>query len=67
MANIQADVLLEVAGRLAGQLRPRGYAILSGILCSQADELAGHYRRIGFELETRRDEDEWSALLLVAP
>jgi ribosomal protein L11 methyltransferase len=67
MANIQADVLLELAGRMAARLRPRGYAILSGILCSQADELAGHYRRVGFELKARRDEDEWSALLLVAP
>jgi ribosomal protein L11 methyltransferase len=65
MANIQADVLLKMAAPLAGKLLPGGYAILSGILLTQADEIVDGYRRIGLVLQARRDEDEWSALLLM--
>jgi ribosomal protein L11 methyltransferase len=64
LANIQADVLLQLAAPLAENLVLGGHAILSGILLEQVDEVIATYERAGLVLGARRDEDEWSALLL---
>jgi ribosomal protein L11 methyltransferase len=41
-----------------------GYAILSGILSTQADEVAATYKRAGFTLAARDDIAEWTTLVL---
>ncbi len=64
LANIQADVLAGLAGLVADRLSPEGSVILSGILADQVDEVLTAYRSAGFALSRRRDEAEWSGLLL---
>ena len=42
----------------------QGYAILSGILTEQADQVTSCYAEVGFELVHREDIGEWSTLTL---
>lgn len=63
-ANILKGPLVALSPDMAANLRPQGYAILSGILNEQADEVIDVYARNGINL-TRRDEiGEWTTLLL---
>jgi ribosomal protein L11 methyltransferase len=64
LANLQADVLCDLAPLAAERVTAGGHIILSGILHDQADEVAAAFSRAGFALRSRRDESEWSALLL---
>jgi ribosomal protein L11 methyltransferase len=64
LANIQANVLCELAPLLASKVALGGSAILSGILGEQVEEVAGVFAQAGFALGLRRDDGEWSALLL---
>ena len=67
LANIQADVLSELAALMADKLTARGHAVLSGILCDQADDVVAVFTGAGLALRSRRDEGEWSGLLLEKP
>jgi len=64
LANIQADVLCELAAAMAGKLSGTGHAILSGILLDQVDEVLTAYASVGLGIVRRKDESEWSGLLL---
>ena len=64
LANIEAGVLGELAADFPPRVAPGGSVILSGILVDQADVVLDAFSRAGFELERRRDEDEWAALRL---
>lgn len=64
LANIQADVLCDLAVAIAAKLAPQGSAILSGVLCDQAEDVLAAYAAAGFVLRTRQDEGEWTGLLL---
>jgi ribosomal protein L11 methyltransferase len=64
LANIQADVLCEIAPLLAAKLAPDGCAILSGILLEQTDDVLATYAAAGLGLGRRRDEGEWAGLSL---
>ena len=66
-ANILKQPLIDLAPDMAAHLAPGGYAILSGILIRQADEVVEAYAAQGIEL-TRRDEiGEWVTLTLRKP
>lgn len=64
LANIQADVLSGLAAMMVEKLAPGGHAVLSGILCEQADDVVAVFTSAGLALRSRRDEGEWSGLLL---
>jgi ribosomal protein L11 methyltransferase len=64
LANIQADVLCELAASIASKLSDAGHAILSGILREQVDEVLAAYTSVGLGVARRNDEGEWSGLLL---
>jgi ribosomal protein L11 methyltransferase len=64
MANIQADVLTELAPRLPARLAEDGLVILSGLLLEQVEPLLAVFRDAGFTLDARADEGEWGALRL---
>jgi ribosomal protein L11 methyltransferase len=64
LANIQADVLCDLAVAMAAKMAPAGRAILSGILCDQAEDVLAAYAAAGFALDLRQDEGEWTGLLL---
>ncbi len=63
-ANILKGPLLALAEDLSGALEPGGYAILSGILNEQADEVITHYARSGTNLAHRESIGDWTTLTL---
>lgn len=63
-ANILKGPLLDIAPDMAANLCEGGYAILSGLLVEQAEEVAAHYAKNGINLVHREDIGEWSALTL---
>lgn len=66
-ANILKGPLLMLAPDIATGLAPGGYAILSGILNTQADEVVAAYRRAGLALAVRDEVGEWTTLVLRRP
>ncbi len=63
-ANILKGPLVALSPDMAAHLRPGGYAILSGILNEQADEVIGVYAQNGINLIKRDEIGEWTTLLL---
>ena len=63
-ANILAAPLVHLSGPIHGVLKPGGHAILSGLLRSQEEEVAGAYTALSFTVERVIHHDAWSALLL---
>jgi len=64
LANIEATVLVPLAPAFPACLAPDAAVILSGLLATDVEQVKRAYEAAGFELEARRDEDEWSALRL---
>jgi len=64
LANIEASVLVPMASEFPARVAPHGALILSGLLTSDVDAITRAYRGVGFEIDARRDEDEWAALRL---
>lgn len=63
-ANILKGPLIALAPDMAKSIAPGGVAILSGILNTQGDEVAGVYRAAGFELLNRDELTDWTVLVL---
>jgi ribosomal protein L11 methyltransferase len=63
-ANILKGPLVALSPELAANLRPGGYAILSGILNEQADDVVAVYAQNGINLTRREEIGEWTTLLL---
>ena len=63
-ANILKGPLVVLAPDLAARAAPQGYAILSGILNEQADEVAGVYEAQGYSLDHRAEIGDWTTLTL---
>ena len=63
-ANILKGPLIGLAPDMADSLAAGGYAILSGILNEQADEIIGVYARFGFNLVKREQIVDWTTLTL---
>lgn len=63
-ANILKAPLIGLAPDMARYLQPGGYAILSGILNEQADEVIEVYARNGINLQHREEIVEWTTLTL---
>lgn len=63
-ANILKGPLIELAPALTGALEPGGFAILSGILDEQADEVAGVYSALGANPVHRETIVDWTTLTL---
>jgi ribosomal protein L11 methyltransferase len=65
VANIEARVLVPMAGALMEHVAPAGLLVLSGILAPQKDDVRAAYAR--FALEEAPARGEWVALVLRAP
>jgi ribosomal protein L11 methyltransferase len=63
-ANILKGPLVALAPDMAAALRPEGYAILSGILNEQADEVIAVYARSGINLHHRESIGDWTTIVL---
>ncbi|MBX3227559.1 MAG: 50S ribosomal protein L11 methyltransferase [Labilithrix sp.] len=62
VANIEAKVLVPLAGEIARHVAPRGLLFLSGVLVPQADEVRAAYP--GFEVLSSPSLGEWTLLAL---
>lgn len=63
-ANILKGPLVALAPDMAEALQPGGYAILSGLLNEQADEVIEVYARSGINLVHRESIGDWTTLTL---
>ena len=63
-ANILKGPLIALAPDMAGNIQSGGYAILSGILNPQADEVVATYGEHGFNVVNREQITDWTCLLL---
>ena len=63
-ANILKGPLVALAPDVTGHLRPGGYAILSGILNEQADDVVAVYEKAGNNLVRLEQIGDWTTLLL---
>lgn len=63
-ANILKGPLIDLAPDMAANLSDKGYAILSGILVPQAEEVVEAYARSGINLVRREDIGDWTTLIL---
>ncbi|MBI1492638.1 50S ribosomal protein L11 methyltransferase [Halocynthiibacter styelae] len=63
-ANILMAPLIGLAPDMAEFLAPNGYAILSGILNEQADDVIRVYEENGIKLISRDEITEWTTLIL---
>jgi ribosomal protein L11 methyltransferase len=63
-ANILKGPLVALAPDLSARLSPGGYAILSGILNEQADDVIAVYAQAGNSLVHRAQIGEWTTLTL---
>ena len=63
-ANILKQPLIDLAPDMASHLAPGGFAILSGILNDQGDEVAEVYARNGINTWHREEIGDWTTLTL---
>jgi ribosomal protein L11 methyltransferase len=64
LANIQKNVLLEIAEKIKVKLNPNGILILSGLLESDKIAIEKKYHSLGFKTPQIEKMDEWIAIVL---
>lgn len=64
MANIQADVLQQLAPDMPARLAAGGVLVLAGLLTQDVAAVTETYRLAGLRVTGRHDEGEWASLLL---
>lgn len=64
LANIQKNVLLEIADKIKSLLNQNGVVILSGLLDSDKNPIEQKYHSLGFKTERVEQMDEWIAISL---
>jgi ribosomal protein L11 methyltransferase len=64
MANLTANLLVDLAADLSKRVKPNGWLVLSGILAEQSEEVVRCYRQRGCRLNEIRAGEEWRVLLL---
>jgi ribosomal protein L11 methyltransferase len=64
LANIFSGILIEAAPQIAASVAPGGQLWLSGVLCSQRDEVLAAYRRQKLKLDRVVSRGKWVMLQL---
>jgi len=64
LANIQKNVLLEIAEKIKLKLNKNGFVILSGLLESDKSAIEKKYHSLRFSTELFETMDEWIAIVL---
>lgn len=62
-ANIQKNLLFEIADQIKYRLKKNGFVFLSGLFDSDEKEIVEQYSKIGFQLIDKLQLDEWVALV----
>ena len=65
LANIQKNVLLDIAEKINVKLNENGVVILSGLLESDKSAIEKIYHSLGFKTKQIEQMDEWIAILLI--
>jgi ribosomal protein L11 methyltransferase len=63
LANIQKNVLLEIAKKIKERISKNGIVILCGLLESDKIDIENKYQSLGFKTERVESMDEWIALI----
>jgi len=63
LANIQKNVLIEIAEKIKAKSKPDGIIILSGLLLEDEKEICEKYSSLKFKLIETAIEDEWLGLV----
>ena len=63
LANIQKNILLEIADKIKLKTVSGGLVVLSGILMEDEKSIVSHYTKIGFQKTDFAIMDEWIALV----
>jgi ribosomal protein L11 methyltransferase len=63
-ANIQKNILLNIAEEIQKRLKPGGLLILSGLLFNDEEDIVKKYSSLNFEMIEKKILDEWIALKL---
>lgn len=63
LANIQKNVLLEIAEKIKVKLNQNGVVILSGLLESDKSAIEKKYHSLGFKTKQIEQMDEWIAII----
>ena len=64
LANLFADLLVELAPRFRGLAAPTGFVVCAGFLTNDAERVAHGFRREGFGITRQVREEGWVALEL---
>ncbi len=64
VGNVLAEILADLKDEVGARCAPGGALVLSGILAEKSDWVAQEYAEAGWVLAGRRQEGQWSALLL---
>ncbi len=64
IANIQKNVLIEIAPEIKKHLKVNGYIILSGLLIQDENDILDIYGKLGFAIIDKKQMDEWIAMIL---
>ncbi|MDX1991019.1 MAG: 50S ribosomal protein L11 methyltransferase [bacterium] len=68
VVNILARIIIEMCGQGLGQtVRPGGWAMFSGIIDEQADDVEDALRRTGLEPRYRRNLNDWVLIVAYRP
>ncbi len=63
LANIQKNVLMEIAEELKDRLSRNGILILSGLLASDEDDIKKEYEKLGLQMIDKNQMGEWIGLV----
>jgi ribosomal protein L11 methyltransferase len=67
LCNLTADVIVQLFGEIVRAVRPAGFAILSGILVEQREQVRGAFAGAGWQIVDDRTLGEWIALVIRKP
>jgi len=63
LANIQKNILIDIAKELKSKLKKNGFLILSGLLTEDEEDIVKNYSELDFTLIQKERMDEWIALV----
>lgn len=64
LANINKNILIDIAEDLSGRIKPNGDLILSGLLAQDEEDIKEVYKKKGFQFNSIKQLNEWIALKL---
>ncbi len=67
LANIQKNILLNIASDIKDKILKDGIVILSGLLFSDEKEIIAAYKKLGFEFLEMAVMDEWISIVMKKP